>query len=62
MYPEEMKTYIEQRNFNLDKGEILYVTDISLHSQLTHITYNPWDNSYDMWDRYGNYFHFSVKE
>lgn len=62
MYPSELKQYIEERNGKLNSNETNYVTDINLHSQLNHITYNPWDCSYDMWDNLGNHYHFVVQE
>lgn len=61
MYPSELKQYINERNGILSSGEIRYVTDINLHPQLNHITFNPWDSSYDMWDNLGNHYHFEVK-
>ena len=58
MYPSEMRQYIDSRNGKLNREEIKYITDIKKHPQLNHITYNPWDNSYDMWDIEGNHFRF----
>ena len=62
MYPSEMRDYINSRNQQLNREEINKVIDIKMNPQLVHITYNPWDSSYDMWDRENNHFHFSVKE
>ncbi len=61
MYSYELKQYIDERNGQLNKNEIKFVTDISLHPQLNHITFNQWNSSYDMWDNLGNYYHFEVK-
>ena len=61
MYPSELKQYINERNNILTSDEIKFVTDINLHPQINHILYNHWDCSYDMWDREGNHYHFSVE-
>lgn len=58
MYPLEMFEYINSRNQKLNMEEIKYITDITKHPQLNHITFNCWDSSYDMWDREGNHFKF----
>ena len=50
MYPNELKQYINDRNGELTSYEIAFVTNIYLHPQINHITYNSWDASYDMWD------------
>ncbi len=62
MYSYELKQYIDERNSQLNKNETKFVTDINLHPQLNHITFNSWNSSYDMWDNLGNYYHFSVKK
>lgn len=60
MYPSKLKQYIEDRNRKLNSEEINYVTNVNFHPQLKHISYNPWDNSYDMWDNLGNHYNFMV--
>lgn len=62
MYPHELEQYINSRNEKLTSSEVVFVTDISLHPQLNHITYNPWDTSYDMFDCEGNHYHFITIE
>ena len=62
MYPHELEQYINSRNEKLTSSEVVFVTDISLHPQLNHITYNSWDSSYDMWDCEGNHYHFKTIE
>lgn len=61
MYPHEIKQYIADRNGVLKPGEVNFVTDIELHPQINHIIYNPCDNSYDMWDNIGTFYHFIVQ-
>lgn len=61
MYPSELEEYISSRNHVLTQAETRYVTDTMLHPQIDHITYNPWDCSYSMWDNVVNYYHFKVK-
>ena len=58
MYPSEMKKFIEDRNGKLTSEEINIIVDTRKNPQLDHISYNPWDSSYDMWDTEGNHFHF----
>ena len=62
MYPNELKQYIQDRNWELTREETAFVTDINMHPQINHITYNSWDASYDMWDCEGNHFHFIAIE
>ena len=62
MYPNELKQYINDRNGELTSYEIAFVTNIYLHTQINHITYNSWDASYDMWDCKGNHYHFIAIE
>lgn len=62
MYTHELIEYINKRNGKLDKADVLIVTDTTMNPQLNHITYNPWDNSYDMWDKMGTHIHFEVQE
>lgn len=60
MYPSELEKYIGERNGQLNREETKFVTDINIHPQLNHITYNHWNNSYDMWDNEGNHYNFEV--
>lgn len=60
VYPHEIEQYIAERHGVLSPDEVKFVTDITLHPQLNHITYNPWECSYDMWDNTGNHYHFKI--
>lgn len=60
MYPDEIEKYINDRNGALHGEEILFITDIRQHPQLNHIVFHSKDNSYEMWDKYGNYYQFKV--
>ena len=60
MYPEELKRFIEERNHKLGGNDLLKVISIEENPQLNHIIYNPYSNSYEMWDRYGNYYTFEA--
>ena len=62
MYPNELKQYIQDRNWELTREETAFVTDINMHPQLNHIIYNSWDARYDMWDCEGNHYHFIAIE
>ena len=61
MYTHELREYIDKRNGKLNKEDIRFVTDIQLHSQLNHISYNPYSNSYDKWTRDGEHIYFEVE-
>lgn len=58
MFPWELREYIKNRNYSLNMEETKIATDVNVNTYLNHITYNVWDNSYDMWDRDGNLYHF----
>lgn len=60
MYPEELKRFIEGRNNKLGGEDLLKVINIIENPQLSHIIYNPYNNNYQMWDRYGNYYEFET--
>lgn len=55
-----LKQYILERESLLELEEILYVTNINLHPQINHISYNAGDNEYIMWDCEGNEFNFKA--
>lgn len=61
MYSVELLKYISDRNFSLTGEEVLFATDINEHPQLQHIKYDAYDNNFQMWDKEGNYYYFSVK-
>lgn len=61
MYPSELYEYINSRNGVLNSQEANIVLDIHNNPQLNHITYECYSNSYDMWDKTGNYYHFTMK-
>lgn len=60
MYPEELKKFIKERNYRLGGDDLLKVIDIVENPQLNHIIFNPFDNKYKMWDKYGNYYEFEA--
>ena len=60
MYPEELKRFLEERNYKLGGEDLLKVISILENPQLNHISYDPFTNRYKMWDRYGNYYEFEV--
>lgn len=61
MYSYEISQYINDKNCLLSREEIKYITDVFIHTQISHIIYNPWDDSYNMWDCDGNKFSFRCK-
>lgn len=61
MYPNELLEFINSRNGKLTSEEANIVLNIKNNPQLNHITYNCYNNSYDIWDYTGNYYHFEMK-
>ena len=62
MYPWELEQYINSRNHKLNKQEMWFVTDKQKHPQICSMKYNPYDNKFEIWDRYGNYYWFNSIE
>lgn len=60
MFSWEIKNFLEQRNYHLGGNDLLFILDVKQHPQINHIKFNPYDNSYEMWDKEGNYFHFTA--
>lgn len=46
MFSHEIDNFLHIRNWCLTPTEYLFITDISQHSQLSSITYNPFQNNY----------------
>ena len=61
MYPHEMMEFLQSRGYSLNREELLQVINVHVNTHLTYVKYNPYSNSYDMWDRYGNHYYFNVK-
>lgn len=55
---KNMLKYIEARNYLLETEELLYITDLKLHPQLDHISFNVFSSEYRMWDKRGTFFKF----
>lgn len=60
MYPWELSKFIEERQYYLGGDDLCKATSVKENPQLDHIKYNPFDQTYDMWDREGNYYHFTA--
>lgn len=60
MYSWEIYKFLEERNYYIGGDDLLKVTSIKENPQLNHIKFNPFDWTYDMWDKEGNYFHFQA--
>jgi hypothetical protein len=58
MYDWELKKYLEQKNYNLNHKDYLYVCKTC--PQLNHIKYDPYENLFKMWTVDGEYFEFKV--
>lgn len=58
MYSWEIYKFLEERQYYIGGDDLAKVTSVIENPQLNHIKFNPWDGTYDMWDKEGNYFHF----
>lgn len=58
MYDWELKKYLEQRNYNINHKDYLYICKTC--PQLNHIKYEPFDNIFKAWSSDGEYFEFKV--
>ena len=61
MYPHEMMDYLQSKNYELNKEELLEVINVNVNTHLTHVKYSPYSNSYEKWDKYWNFYNFRVK-
>ena len=61
MYSWEIEEYLKERNYYLTSDEIIYVTNMELHPQLTRISYNNEFDFYEMWTSDNYYFKFGCK-
>ena len=59
MYSWEIYQFLAERNYCVGGDDLLFITDIKQHPQLTRIKYNPYENKYEMWDTDYNYFCFT---
>ena len=58
MYDWELKKYLEQRNYNINHKDYLYICKTC--PQLNHIKYEPYEDLFKMWSNDGEYFEFKV--
>ena len=62
MYPYELENYIKEHNYNLEGKSLLVAIDTIKNPQLTNIVFHPENDTYDMWDRYGNHYGFKANK
>ena len=60
MYPSEIEQFLKQRNYYIGGDDLKFIIDIKKHPQLNHVKFNPYDSSYDMWDREENHYNFTA--
>lgn len=60
MYSWELEQFIKERNYRLGGDDLDRATSIQENPQLNHISYNPYNNHYAMWDNEGNNFNFEA--
>lgn len=61
MYSYEIDNYIKSRNSYLTVEEYLFISNISLSSQISHIKYNPYGDYFEIWTKDNYYWSFKVK-
>ena len=59
MFSWEIENFLKQRNYYIGGKDLNFILDTRQHSQINHIKFNPFDNTYEMWDKDGKYFHFT---
>ena len=60
MYSWEIIQFLEERGYYIGGDDLLRLVSAKENPQINHIVYNPYDNTYDMWDKDGNHFHFTA--
>lgn len=60
MYFWEINNLLKNKGYRIGGDDLLKIISVEENPQINHIIYNPFDNSYDIWDIQGNHFHFSV--
>ena len=62
MYSWEIENFLKERNYYIGGDDLNFIIDTKQHPQINHIKFNPYDNTYDMWDKDGNHFHFKAMQ
>ena len=58
MYSWEITQTMKDYDYCIPSNVYLDITENS--SQINHVTFNPWDSSFEMWDEHGEYWNFKV--
>ena len=59
MFSWEIEKFLKERNYYIGGKDLNFILDTRQHPQINHIKFNPFDNSYEMWSKDGEYFHFT---
>lgn len=46
MFSTEIHLFLESKNYNLSKDEYLDITDLKKNPQISHIKYDPFNNTF----------------
>jgi hypothetical protein len=57
---QELKSYIENRNYELSGDEIINVLDARNYPDIDHVIYE--NEQWNMWDIKGNYYYFKKRK
>lgn len=60
MYPDEIRRFLEERNYLIGGDDLINILNIENSPQINSIKYDSFNNAYEMWDCYGNYYRFLV--
>lgn len=58
MYSYEISNIMHEYNNSIDAST--YINIIQTSPQINHIIYKPFEDYYEMWDKDGNYWKFTV--
>lgn len=58
MYSNEISQMLESYNWDIDSKTYIHMIQDS--PQIDHVKYNPYSDTYEMWDSSGEYWSFHV--
>lgn len=61
MYSNEIKNFLEERNYEVTVSEYEMITNIDINPQIDMVKYDVWDGKIKMLTKDEYYFEFKVK-
>ncbi|MBP3461306.1 MAG: hypothetical protein J6K21_02740 [Bacilli bacterium] len=59
---EEIKIYLENRDYELSIEEFIYITSSEEHNVINRVLYNQYLKCFEMWTTDNFYFSFNIKK